>query len=68
MNDERKRVDSTKKQSEKPRGNNSSPDGSDSKSKRPLDWDARDLKTYGWIPKSPRSTEGRYQDRYFEDE
>lgn len=30
--------------------------------KRPLDWDARDIKTYPWV----RGSSGRYEDRYFE--
>lgn len=32
-------------------------------SKRPLDWDARDLKTNTWI----RGGTGRYEDRFFEE-
>lgn len=39
---------------------------SDAKPKGYLDWDARDLKTYEWLPKSSRSTEGRYTGRFWE--
>ena len=38
------------------------------KPKGPFDWDARDLKAYGWVPKSSRSTEGRYTDRFWEED
>ena len=39
---------------------------SDAKPKGYLDWDARDLKTYEWLAKSSRSTEGRYTGRFWE--
>jgi len=68
MSNERKRTNTTTKQSKEPRGNSSSSDESVSKPKRPLSWDARDIKTYGWVQPSARSTEGRYEDRFFQDE
>lgn len=66
--DERKRTNTIKKQSEEPRGSSPSSDGSRKQDKRYLDWDARDLKTYGWVSKSGRSTEGRFTNRLWEEE
>ena len=65
---ERKRTDTAKKQSEEHGGTDQRTPGTNDKPKRHLDWDARDLKTYGWVPKSSRSTEGRYTNRFWEDE
>ena len=67
MDNERKRTDSTKKQSKKPRGNCDSSSGANDKSKRPLDWDARDLEADPWLRESPGATKGRYTNRFFED-
>lgn len=68
MKDERKRTDSPKKQSEKPRGNSEGATRSNDKSKRPLDWDARDLEKSTWLRESSRATKGRYTNRFFEGE
>jgi len=68
MSNERKRTNTAKKQSKESGGNSSGSAKSDNKPKRPLSWDARDIKTYGGIRESPRSSEGRYEDRYFQDE
>lgn len=68
MSNEGKRTNTDKEQGKESGGNNSGPAKSTIKPKRPLDWDARDLKTYGRLPESSRSTKGRYEDRYFQDE
>ena len=68
MSNEGKRINSTKEQSEESGRNKPGLDESTSKLKRPLDWDARDLKENAWIRDSPESTKGRYEDRYFQDE
>lgn len=68
LKDERERTDSDEKQGEESRGSSAGTAGADVKPKRPLGWDARDIKTYGWVQPSPRSTEGRYEDRFFQDE
>lgn len=68
MSNERKRTNTTKEQSKEPRGSSASTSGTDSKPKRPIDWDARDFEKDVWIRDSPRSIEGRYEDRYFQDE
>lgn len=68
MSHERKRTSTAKEQSKKSGGNNSCPTKPNGKSKRPLDWDARDIKTYEGLPESPRSIEGRFEDRFFQDE
>lgn len=65
---ERERTDSNEESTKEHNGDATSDPKSNGKPKGPLDWDARDLKTYGWVPKSSRSTEGRYTDRFWEDE
>tara|TARA_B100001094_G_C17501163_1_gene471109 strand:+ start:184 stop:480 length:297 start_codon:yes stop_codon:yes gene_type:complete len=65
---EGKRVNSNKKSSKKRSGDATSNLKSTTEPERPLDWDARDLKTHGWVPKSSRSTEGRYTGRFWEEE
>lgn len=66
--DEREQVNSNGKVNKKPRGANDCSDRATTQPKRPLGWDARDIKTYGWISKSSRSTEGRYTNRFWEEE
>ena len=66
--DEGKRANTTKEQSEEPGGDNTGPSESTDKPERPLDWDARDLEADAWIPKSGRSVEGRYTNRFWEEE
>jgi len=65
---ERKQINSNGESTkERDRGAVSNPKP-DKQPKRPLDWDARDLKTYEGLPRSGRSTEGRYTNRFWEDE
>lgn len=66
MDNERKRTDSTKKQSKKPGRDSNSSSGTNDKPKRPLDWDARDLEADTWVRDSSRSIKGRYTNRFFE--
>ena len=65
---EGKRINSNKESNEKRSGDATSNPQSTTKPERPLDWDARDLKAYGWVPKSSRSTEGRYTNRFWEED
>ena len=63
MDNERKQTNrdaKTNRDTGKPNAANNAADGTP---KRPLDWDARDLKTYPWI----RGGTGRYEDRFFEE-
>lgn len=68
MSDERKRTNTVKKQSKEPRGDSSGSDESAGKPKRPISRHTRDVETYEGVRQSPRSTEGRYEDRFFQDE
>ena len=68
MKNERKQANTNGKNSEESRGSDDGGNKPNAKPKRPLDWDARDLKTNAWLPKSSRSTEGRYTGRFWEDE
>jgi hypothetical protein len=68
MKDERKRANSNEESNKKCSRDAASNSKSTTKLERPLDWDARDLKAYGWVPKSSRSTEGRYTDRFWEED
>lgn len=68
MDNERKRTNTAEKQSKEPRGSGTGAAGTDGKPERPLGWDARDFEADVWIRDSPRSTEGRYEDRFFQDE
>jgi hypothetical protein len=68
MKNERKRINSNKKSSKKYTRDATSDPNPTTEPERPLDWDARDLKTHGWVPKSSRSTEGRYTSRFWEEE
>ena len=65
---ERKQINSNGKINKKPRGSDDGGDRSATQPKRPFGWDARDIKTYGWIPESSRSAEGRYTNRFWEEE
>lgn len=67
MTHERKRTNTTKEQSKEPRGADERNPSPTTKPERPLDWDARDLKTDAWVRKSSRATKGRYTNRFFED-
>ena len=64
---EREQINSNGKINKKPGGSDDSSDRSATQPKRPLGWDARDIKTYGWIPESSRSAEGRYTNRFWEE-
>ena len=68
IKDEGKRIDSNEKSNKERDGNATGDTKPDAKPKRPLDWDARDLKTYAWIPKSGGSVKGRYTNRLWEEE
>lgn len=47
---ERKRINSNQKSSQKYNGDAAGDTEPDAKPKRPIDWDARDLKANGWVP------------------
>jgi hypothetical protein len=68
MKDERKQTNTNGENSKKYRGSDDGSNKSNAKPKRPLDWDARDLKTNAWIRKSSKSAEGRYTNRFWEEE
>lgn len=68
MKNEGKRIDTNKKPSKKLGGGTASNTKPTSEPKRPLDWDARDLKADGGLPKSGRSVEGRYTNRFWEED
>ena len=68
MQNEGKRTDSNEKPNKGRDGNATGDTKPDAKPKRPLDWDARDLKTHAWLPKSGRSIEGRYTNRFWDEE
>jgi hypothetical protein len=68
MKNEGKRIDTNKKPGEKHAGGTASGTKPTSKPKRPLDWDARDLEADGGLPKSGRSVEGRYTNRFWEED
>jgi len=63
---EREQINSNGESNKEHHGDATSNPESDAKPKGHLDWDARDLKTYEWLPKSSRSTEGRYTGRFWE--
>jgi len=67
-NNEGKRTNTNEEPNKKLDGNKSSNTRANAESKRPLDWDARDLKIDGRIPKSGRSTQGEYTQRFWEEE
>lgn len=67
IKNEGKRIDSNEKSNKKRNGDAAGDTKPDAKPKRPLDWDARDLEKNAWIPKSSRSTEGRYTNRFWEE-
>ena len=64
---EGKRINTNEKPNKKSDRGSASDTKPDAKPKRPLDWDARDLEKNAWIPKSSRSTEGRYTNRFWEE-
>jgi hypothetical protein len=68
MKNERKQTNTNGKKSKKSRGSDDGSNKPDAKPKRPLDWDARDLKTNAWVRKSSNSIEGRYTNRFWEEE
>lgn len=65
---ERKRINSNEKSNKEHNGSSVGNTKPNEQPKRPLDWDARDLKTYAWLPKSGRSIEGRYTNGFWEEE
>jgi hypothetical protein len=68
IQNERKRTDSNEKSDKKSDGDATSNPKPDAKPERPLDWDARDLKTNAWLPRSSRSAEGGYTNRFWEED
>ena len=65
---EREQINSNGESSKEHNGDATSNPKSNLEPNGPLDWDARDLKTYEWLPKSSRSTEGRYTGRFWEED
>lgn len=65
---EGKQANSNGKINKEPGGSDVSGDRAATQPERPLGWDARDIKTYGWVSKSGRSTEGRYTNRFWEED
>ena len=59
---ERKQDNRDKEQSRDTRKESTNDNATDGASKRPLDWDARDLKANTWL----RGSSGSYENRYFE--
>lgn len=68
MENEGKPTDTDGKNDSITRGKNKRPDSADSGHKKPLSGDARDLEKITWLPDSPRSTEGRYENRFWGDD
>ena len=68
MHNERKQVNRNVEQGGNSGTKRTTNNSGTTKPEGPLDWDARDLKTYGWVSKSSRSTEGRYTDRFWEED
>ena len=62
MKNERKQINRNVESCGNSRGKHSDDNKRNAKSKRPLDWDARDIKANTWI----RGGFGRYENRYFE--
>ena len=67
MNNERKRTNPDEEQSKKSGGSSERTARSDDKHERPSHWDPGDSEENGWVRKSPRSIEGRFTNRFFED-
>ncbi len=62
MKNERKQTNRDVEQSRNTRGQHPSNNKGAAKLKRPLGWDARDLKTSAWVREGTR----RYENRFFE--
>ena len=62
MKNERKQTNRNVEQGRNTRGKHSGNNKGAAKLKRPLSWDARDLKTSTWV----RESTGRYENRFFE--
>ena len=63
MRHERKQTNRNVEQDRNSRPKRTTNNSRNEQSKRPLDWDARDLKTNTWV----RGSTGRYEDRFFEE-
>ena len=68
MDNERKRTNTAEKQSKEPGGSSERTARSDDKHERSSHWDIGDPKENGWVRKSPRSIEGRFTNRFFEED
>jgi hypothetical protein len=66
--DEREPTNTNEKSDKEHSGDSKRNPKPDEQSKRPLDWDARDLKTDEWVSGSPGSTKGEYTHRFWEEE
>ena len=62
MKNERKQTNRNAEENRSSRKSDAANNAPNTKPKRPLDWDARDLKESTWIP----GGSGRYEDRFFE--
>ena len=62
MKNERKQTNRNVEQNRSSGSKHSTNDNRDEQSKRPFDWDARDIETNTWI----RGGTGKYEDRFFE--
>lgn len=62
MHNERKQVNRNVEQSGDSGTKRTTNNSGTTKPEGPLDWDARDLKTYSWI----RGGSGKYENRFFE--
>ena len=62
MCDERKQINRNVEQNRSSGSKRTANNSGTKQSKRPLDWDARDIKANTWI----RGGFGRYENRYFE--
>lgn len=63
MDNERKQTNRNAKKNRDTRKSSAANNAANGTPKRPLDWDARDIKTNTWL----RGGSGRYEDRYFEE-
>ena len=62
MHNERKQTNRNAEQDRSSGTKHATPNNGAAKPKRPLDWDARDIKTNTWI----RGGTGEYENRFFE--
>lgn len=68
MSNERKRNNSNEESNKKRNGSSASNSRSTRKLEGPLDWDARDLKIDGRLPRSSNTIKGEFTHRFWEEE